>query len=87
MNAQAAHAAAAALAHPSSVWDTLVAARAAKRPAVAVLWPFVAGGTCVLPVFMARGHGELRERLHKGPWALSQPARLVVCEGLVQSKG
>lgn len=85
MNAQAAHAAAAALAHPSSMWDTLVAARAAKHPAAVVARPFVAVGTCVLPVLMVQGnHGALG----KVPEGVMGTAQLKWCSvrGLVQSK-
>lgn len=76
------------LAHPSSVWDMLVAACAAKCPSVGVAWPFVVVGTCVLPVLMVKGDcGALGKAPEGAMGSASACISQVVCEGLVQSKG
>lgn len=72
------------LTHPSSVWD-MVAARAAKCPAVGVAWPFVVVGTCVL---MVQGDcGALGKAPEGAMGSASACINRVVCEGLVQNKG
>lgn len=88
MNAQAACAAAAALAHPSSVWDTLVSAHAAKCPAAEVAWPFMAVGTCVLPVLMVQGDlGALGKATEGAMGTAPACTTQVLCEGFSAEQG